>query len=221
MHQSSKDPLKCMLTADNREDYIERLRGLANSCTRCSLGRKSRQIRQASVLSKGNPYAKVMILAEAPGKDEVIAGSPLVGPSGRIWHQMLEELGIDHEKLYHTNTLLCKVNKDGGEGTLEEPVKACAPYLEHQIYLLRPYFIIALGATAMRRLGVTGSHSPLDEDITFGKYQKIAYSWVAHPAYVLRQMDSYDKVKEKLGKIFDHVQEQYNLDLNKDTGDIE
>jgi uracil-DNA glycosylase family 4 len=216
-----QDKMKFQASQDEtKAQYIQRLATMACACTRCSLGKAARKSGLPSVLSKGNPDAKVLILAEAPGRDELAARIPLVGPSGRVWHDLLSAANIDDHKLYHTNALLCKVDKTDTK-RLDDQLKACAPYFEHQLYLIKPRFIIALGKTAMTRLGSRGGHSPLDLEIELMKYQKIPWTWVAHPAYTLRNMEYFDSCRDKLKAIVSLLKAEYGIDIEKAPAVVE
>lgn len=217
----AQDPMKFQASQDEtKAQYLRRLTDMACACTRCSLGKTARKHGLPSVLSKGSPDAKVLILAEAPGRDELAARIPLVGPSGRVWHDLLSAANIDDKLLYHTNALLCKVDKTDTKRT-DDQLKACAPYLEHQLYLVKPRFIIALGKTAMARLGSRGGHSPLDLEVELMKYQKIPWTWVAHPAYTLRNMEYFDSCRDKLKKIVALLKSDYGILIEKQPDVVE
>ena len=183
-------------------------------CTRCSLGKNSREKGKPSVVSKGNLHAKLMVIAEAPAREELMMRIPLCGPSGRLWHSMLDEAGIDANKLYQTNCILCQINKTD-TSRVKEQLHACAPYLEHQLYVVRPKFLLALGQTAMTRLGAPKDASPLEPNVIMFQYQKLPATWIAHPAYILRQMETRPIYVEKLVKIKELAENSYGIDLNK------
>jgi len=209
-----EDQLKFTLTETNPDKYIAELKGLINGCTRCSLGKAAREKNDQSVLSRGSTKAQVMVVAEAPAREELVMGVPLCGPSGKVWHGMLADAGIDAEnKLYQTNSLMCRVNKTD-TSRLKEQLHACAPYVEHQLYVIKPRFLLALGKTAMDRLGVPAGQSPLDEDLTIFHYQKIPGTWIAHPAYILRNMESRPTYVDKLIRLKKYLLDTYNIDLS-------
>lgn len=212
--EGTKDPMKFQVGAETSAEYIQRLTDIACSCVRCSLGKTARKHGLPSVLSKGNPNAKVLVLAEAPGRDELAARVPLVGPSGRVWHDLLKAANIDDQQLYHTNALLCKVDKSDTK-RIDDQLKACAPFLEHQLHLIKPRFILALGKTAMARLGSHGGHSPLELEIEVFQYQKIPWTWVAHPAYTLRNMEHFDPCLDKLKHIVALLKSTYGINIEK------
>src|SRR5215475_14151854 len=73
-------------------------------CVRCPL----HQSRTLAVPGEGKPSAKVMIIGEAPGKEEDASGHPFVGSSGRFLNHVLEGTGIDRADLFITNTVKCR-----------------------------------------------------------------------------------------------------------------
>jgi DNA polymerase len=98
-----------------------------------------------------------MMVGEQPGDREDIAGTPFVGPAGRVLDEALERVGVDRRKVYLTNAVKhFKFIQRGKRrihqrpGTME--MNACAPWLEAELAVVKPTLLIALGATAARAL---------------------------------------------------------------------
>jgi DNA polymerase len=100
-----------------------------------------------------------MLVGEQPGDQEDLQGHPFVGPSGRLLDQGLAEAGIDRRRVYVTNAVKHfkfvrieltrrRLHKKPSTGE----VRACRPWLEEEIRLVRPRVIVALGATAAQAL---------------------------------------------------------------------
>jgi len=134
---------------------LERLREAAAGCRGCDLWRYATQ----TVFGEGPERAVVMLVGEQPGDQEDRQGHPFVGPSGRLLDQALEAAGIDRSRVYVTNAVKHfkfvrveltrrRLHKKPAPGE----VRACRPWLEEEIRLLRPRVIVALGATAAQAL---------------------------------------------------------------------
>jgi len=98
-------------------------------------------------------------VGEQPGDEEDRQGHPFVGPSGRLLDEGLEAAGIDRSRVYVTNAVKHfkfvrveltrrRLHKKPAPGE----IRACHPWLEEEIRLLRPRVIVALGATAAQAL---------------------------------------------------------------------
>jgi uracil-DNA glycosylase len=134
---------------------LERLREAAAGCRGCDLWAHATQ----TVFGEGPKRAEVMLVGEQPGDQEDRQGHPFVGPSGRLLDEGLEAAGIDRRRVYVTNAVkhfkfvrveLTKrrLHKKPSAGE----VRACHPWLEEEIRLVRPRVIVALGATAAQAL---------------------------------------------------------------------
>jgi len=162
------------------------LREAVVDCRACGLCQGRRQ----TVFGVGDPAARWMIVGEAPGEQEDLAGEPFVGPSGQLLDQMLRALrltrsaGTPAEQVFIANTVKCRPprnrNPEPGE------IAQCAPFLQRQIALVRPRVLLALGAVAAKAL--LGVDEPLGR--LRGRVHDRAGTPVVvtyHPAYLLRQ----------------------------------
>ena len=138
---------------------IAELAAEAASCTRCELHRCGTQ----TVFGDGPDDADVVLVGEQPGDKEDLAGEPFVGPAGRILDQALVEAGIDRDRTYVTNAVKhFRWEAKGGKGVKgkarihKKPgrahVKACRPWLDAELEVLRPSVVVCLGATAAQAL---------------------------------------------------------------------
>ncbi len=94
--------------------------------------------------------ARILVLGEAPGRDEDASGRPFVGRAGRILDAALEAAGLDRASVFVTNVVKCR--PPGNRRPRRDEVVACAPFLRAQIDALRPRLVVTLGATALRGL---------------------------------------------------------------------
>ena len=161
-------------------DVWQRLAYQVSQCTACSL----HQNRTQAVFGAGNQQADWMIVGEVPGLDEDRQGEPFVGPTGQLLEAMLQAVGLQRAQVFITNILKCRpLNRD----PRPEELQQCQGFLRHQIALVQPRVILALGASAARAL--------LDTPASIGQLrgQHHVYSETAipvvvsyHPAYLLR-----------------------------------
>jgi uracil-DNA glycosylase len=133
---------------------LPRLREAAAGCRACGLWRLGTQ----TVFGTGRPRANVMLVGEQPGDQEDRAGEPFVGPAGRILDQALDEAGIDRDDAYVTNAVKHFKWKAGrGKRRLHQKpdaaeVRACRPWLEAELAVVRPRLLVLMGATAAQSL---------------------------------------------------------------------
>ncbi|HBH19298.1 MAG TPA: uracil-DNA glycosylase [Cyanobacteria bacterium UBA9579] len=164
-----------------RHKALNDVKEVCKTCIKCDLSKSRTQV----VFSDGNPEAKLMIIGEAPGRNEDETGIPFVGRAGKLLDKILESQNITREKdVYICNTVKCRppenrVPTDGEKA-------ACRVYLDAQIQLIRPRLILLAGATAFK--------SMLD---TKAPISKIRGQWfdgpfdskimpIFHPSYLLR-----------------------------------
>ena len=143
----SVSPLKA---GESPREALSRLSAEVSSCGKCGLCEK----RRAAVFGVGPASPIVLVVGEGPGAEEDSTGLPFVGPAGKLLDKMLASIGLSRDKnCYIANVVKCRppLNREPAP----DEVAACLPYLEAQIALLSPAFILCLGRTAMRSL--TGS----------------------------------------------------------------
>ncbi|EAW37958.1 uracil-DNA glycosylase family protein [Lyngbya sp. PCC 8106] len=151
-----------------------------NQCHRCVLGNN----RTHAVIGRGNLQAAIMIIGEAPGKNEDEQGLPFVGRSGQLLDKILESVGLSTEReVYISNAIRCRPPENRTPTAAE--IEACKPYLLEQIRLVDPQIILLTGATAVKSL--------LAEKQGITKIRGEWRQWegrlcmpIFHPAYLLR-----------------------------------
>ena len=128
----------------------ERLEALATqirSCVQCPL----HATRTKAVPGEGTPLARVMLIGEAPGRDEDQRGQPFVGAAGRFLDQMLAGSGVNRDDLFITNTVKCR--PENNRTPRKREVDTCTSlYLFEQIELINPALIMVLGSVATKKL---------------------------------------------------------------------
>ncbi len=136
------------LSDEDSRRALERTAETIVACTRCRL----HETRRHAVPGEGPCPAAILLVGEAPGRDEDASGRPFVGRAGRILDSALEAAGIPRETMFITNVVKCRPPRN--RKPKREEAAACRAYLMGQIACVRPKAIITLGATALR--GVLG-----------------------------------------------------------------
>ena len=135
------------------EADLEALRAAARGCTACPLHLTGTQ----TVFGEGGPESTVLLVGEQPGDQEDLQGRPFVGPAGQLLDRALDEAGIDRGRAYVTNAVKhFKWTPRGKRRIHSKPsageVRACLPWLEAEIQVLRPKVLVCLGSTAAQAL---------------------------------------------------------------------
>ena len=132
---------------------LRALRDAAARCRGCDLYKQATQ----TVFGEGRAHAAVMLVGETPGDREDIEGHPFVGPAGKLLDKALAAAGIPRGNVYITNAVKhFKYVQRGKRRIHAKPkqleIRACRPWLEAEIRLVRPRVVVAMGATAAQTL---------------------------------------------------------------------
>lgn len=151
----------------------------------CALKETAKQL----CFADGNPNARLMLIGEAPGAEEDRQGKPFVGPSGQLLDRMLAEIGLDRRHYWITNVIFWR--PPGNRPPTSGEIAVCQPFLERQIEILDPAFILFVGGIAAKALlerkeGVTRLRGRLFTHRT-AQGRDIPCLVTFHPAYLLRQ----------------------------------
>jgi uracil-DNA glycosylase len=134
------------MPSQHPRDPLTNLSLKIRGCTLCKLSRT----RKNAVAGEGSCSAKVMLVGEAPGRQEDLEGKPFVGYSGRILDSALSKAGIKRSDVFITNVVKCRPPNNRRPQSNE--IIACMGHLERQISLVSPKIICILGSTAYRSL---------------------------------------------------------------------
>lgn len=140
------------------------------------------------VFADGNPNARIMFVGEAPGREEDIQGLPFVGRSGQLLDRMLAAIGLDRQTVYIANVVPWRPPGNRTPTPLE--TATCRPFIDRQIELIGPDFVICLGGAAAKELmntseGILRLRGRWKDFLTGDR--KIQAMATLHPAYLLRQ----------------------------------
>jgi DNA polymerase len=180
---------------------LAKLRAASKGCRGCDLFKLGTQ----TVFGEGPSTARVMVVGEQPGDQEDKAGKPFVGPSGKLLDRAFDSAGIDRDDVYVTNAVKhFKWAKDARSKRRihQTPnageVKACHPWLAHEIALVRPQVIVCLGATAAKSLlGRTFSVMKARGVAQKSDWAPAVFATV-HPSAVLRAPKEQRVIAERL-----------------------
>ena len=175
------------LTSNNpvqRRAMLEVISDKVSRCTRCKL---LAETRTQTVFGVGNPMSKVVFFGEAPGADEDRQGEPFVGRAGQLLNKIIEACTWKREDVYIMNVIKCRPPEN--RRPEDEEVENCSEYRNHQFDIIRPEYIVCLGATAAQAL--------LGKTWSIGKARGKLHNWngmkvlaTYHPAYLLRNPEA-------------------------------
>ena len=167
-------------------------------CQLCPLG----ATRTKFVFGVGNPNADLMLIGEAPGRNEDLQGEPFVGRAGQLLDKILAAIDLSREEVYIANVLKCRPpnNRD----PLKSESDTCQPYLKQQIELIKPKLILALGRVSGAWL--------LGEDLALKDMRNKSYIYngiemmvTYHPAALLRNPNWKRPCWEDMQKVRDRI----------------
>ena len=164
---------------------LDALRAAMAAFEGCALKRGARNL----VFADGNPAARVMIVGEAPGRDEDIAGKPFVGRSGQLLDRMFDAIGLARTAddpaaaLYISNVLPWRPPQNRDPSADE--VAMLTPFLFRHIALADPQVLVVMGNAAARTvLGTTTGITRLRG--TWAEWRGRPVMPMFHPAALLR-----------------------------------
>ena len=157
---------------------LDAIRAEVAECHRCPLC----EGRTQTVFGVGDPNARVLIVGEAPGKNEDAQGEPFVGAAGKYLNELLAIAGLTREEVFVANVLKCRPpsNRD----PRPEEIQPCTPFLREQTRTIDPEFIVTLGNFSTKFIlktdvGITRLHGTLQRAGRFKVFP------IFHPAAAL------------------------------------
>lgn len=158
--------------------------------------------RKTAVCGVGSQSADVMVLGEAPGSTEDQTGVPFVGRSGKLLDKMLIDTQMPRESIYIANAVRCRP-KIGRAPKITE-IRKCSPFMKGEIDLIGPKFIIPMGNSALKSLGI----------ILKADFGRVSEAWKKiyqindmfifpqfHPAAILRNPKLFHTMKDRFDLI--------------------
>lgn len=150
-------------------------------------GSSLKKMAKNMVFSDGNPESRVMLIGEAPGREEDRQAKPFIGPSGQLLDKMLAHIGLDRRTVYIAN--LIPWRPPGDRTPSSDEVALFLPFLMRHIELVSPDIIVAVGGTAAKALlnsptGITKLRGQWSSLHCAGR--DIPILPMFHPAFLLR-----------------------------------
>jgi uracil-DNA glycosylase family 4 len=162
---------------------LDELRAVLENFDGCALNATATRL----VFADGNPEAALMLVGEAPGGDEDRQGKPFVGRAGRLLDKMLLAIGLDRHQVYIANIVPWR--PPGNRTPTPQETAICLPFIQRQIELAAPRFLVTLGAPSTQTLlgvnGIMRSRGRWTSCTIAGR--AIPALPTLHPAYLLRQ----------------------------------
>jgi len=169
----------CYETISAEEETLEDIKTHTITCDKCSLVKTRTNL----VFGTGTSQARLVLVGEAPGRDEDLQGEPFVGEAGQLLTKIINAMGLSRQDVYICNVLKCR--PPGNRNPLPEEIEVCMPYLIRQLDVIKPQVIVALGTFAAQTLLQT--KEPISKlRGLFHDYRGIALMPTFHPAFLLR-----------------------------------
>lgn len=145
-----------ILSTQEKQNALNELAAQIQACTKCPLG----GTRLNAVPGEGNVDADVMFVGEGPGFDEDRQGRPFVGRAGQLLDKMIVAMGLSREKVFIANVVKCHPmtdplhpDKHGNDrAPIAGEIAGCRKYLEKQIAIVCPKYVVALGGVSAKAL---------------------------------------------------------------------
>lgn len=129
----------------------------AAACRKCALCEGRTNV----VPGFGNPEARVMLIGEAPGKNEDLQGRPFVGAAGKYLTELLGYAGLTRDEVFIANVLKCR--PPSNRNPQPDEIELCTPFLRDQVRAIGPEYLVTMGNFSTKFIlktdrGITGLH---------------------------------------------------------------
>lgn len=138
-------------------------------CKKCE-----NSLNDTKIFGQGNLSAKIAVVGEGPGKDEVAELTPFVGAAGQLLDKILSAIDLKREDLFFTNAVLCRTAENNRKPTKQECLN-CKQRLFEELSIVKPRFTLLVGATALET--ILGKEYKISE--THGQW----FTWLTAPCY--------------------------------------
>ena len=133
------------MTTENAAERLKQAAADVRECRDCPLGYS----RTNAVPGEGPADARVMLIAEGPGKNEDEQGKPFMGKAGDFLEDLLAMAGLRRDEVFITNMIKCQAPENRDPQPAE--IKACDKHLERQLEIINPELVVTLGRFSMVR----------------------------------------------------------------------
>ena len=193
------------------KEQLAAVKEAAKSCQACPLW----EIGTQTVFGVGPADARLMFIGEAPGAQEDRQGVPFVGPAGRLFDEALEQAGLARSEVYVTNVVkhrpwVAQNGRQKNRPPKQSEIKACRPWLDQELAIVRPSIICCLGAHAARAILGKDFKITQQRGQWLAEHAGAAALATIHPSYVLIQpAESYESLRQTLFSDLRQVAERY------------
>lgn len=170
-------------TAAQGASSLEALRSALESFNGCGLKATAKSL----CFYRGSASARLMIVGEAPGREDDLAGQPFSGPAGEMLGKMLKAIGVEADGCHITTAVYWR--PPGNRHPTPQELDVCQPFLERQIELVAPQVLMLFGAAAARQVmdvgdGIMRARGKW-RDVTLGKHSLRAIASLS-PSYLIK-----------------------------------
>jgi DNA polymerase len=170
-------------TAARQAAGLEELRATLAGFDGCALKATAKNL----CFYRGAEKSRLMLIGEAPGRDEDLQGKPFVGKAGQLLDKMLAAIGLTETQVHITNIVYWR--PPGNRTPTPQEAQVCRPFMERQAELVEPDLVLLLGGAAAKHiLDVTDGIMRVRgkwREVTLGE-RKVRAIATLHPAYLLR-----------------------------------
>ena len=178
--KGSGNKVRSAMPAAERAAELAVIEETVSGCPRCV---ELAATRTQTVFGAGGPSAAILFLGEAPGADEDATGEPFVGRAGKLLDDIIKACRLKREEVYICNVLKCR--PPGNRNPAPAEAANCREYLDAQIRLVDPDYIVCWGAVPSKELlGTKQGIGKLRKQFFAHGRAKVACTY--HPSYLLR-----------------------------------
>lgn len=186
--QARRSRIPARVFAPPPTEGLDGLAATIRACRACPLWEPATQ----AVPGEGPADARIVFVGEQPGDEEDLTGRPFTGPAGRLFDRALAEAGIARGEAYVTNAVKHFRFEQRGRRRIHSRAnaaeqRACRPWLDRELAMLRPQAIVALGATAATALMGPGFALLRERGRWHEGPGGVPLLATVHPSWVLRQ----------------------------------
>jgi len=176
----------------NCSAIVQELKDKCVSCRKCEIGGLDIGGMPSNVFSNMNTDAKIMVVGQNPGMDEVMKGVPFVGISGKIFDEAMKSVGMSRKDMYISNIVKCYTPKNRKPKNYE--VDNCQCFLDLEMEIVKPEVVVALGGDAFKQMtgmnGIMKHHGT----IVFSPRYSVPVMPILHPS----PLNTNNPVKKKM-----------------------
>jgi DNA polymerase len=184
------------LSLEERKLRLDELKARVAACVRCQ---ELASTRTQTVFGVGSPQARLLFIGEAPGADEDAQGEPFVGRAGQLLNDIIRACRMKREDVYICNVLRCR--PPGNRLPSPQEAANCREYLDGQIAIVNPEYIVCWGSCAAKSL--LGSEDSIGKMRgKFYQYGRAKVLCTYHPSYLLRNPAAKKDVWEDMKSLF-------------------